>query len=304
MPKKVKKVQVSSQAENLKKMLEKDLKVKKAVKDYDQVTVKRTHKKVKVKSKARRKPLDDVRKQFMEMQSLAMARVKELKKAKVTNLSSAYQRALETKPKSSKGRRWMFDVSDTKSYKQLKREIDRMQEFLNSQSSTVEGALWEANEIDLYKRYKGAFGNQWKALTGNTFDPSKIDSEYVKAAGKIYRMLEDVKGVYGIGIDEGAYDSETTFYSIYDMVVKRNITLDEDGDFSNKRARDRGLDTLLDIIRKLKEYKEKYSQEAQEERKMGATDSRSLRVLRESTTAKDFKAKIDSIMFDEMRDNI
>ena len=298
-----KKVRISSEAKNLKRMFEKELKVKRAPKDYDQVTVKRTHKKVKVKSKARKRPLDEVRKQFREMQKDAMARVKLLKEAKVAKISTAYQKALETKPKSQKGRRWLFDVNDTKSYKQLQREINRMQEFLNSMSSTVEGTLWEANEIELFKKYKGAFGNQWKATTGATYDPSRIDKEYVRAAGRIYRMLEDVKGVYGIGLDEGAYDSETTFYSIYDMVVKRNITLDDDGKPIDRRAEERSLDTLLDIIEKLKEYKAKFSEEAQEERKMGNTDSRSLRILREASTAKDFKSMIDQMMFDE-RSNI
>ena len=298
-----KKVRVSSVAKNLKNMLEKELKIKRAPKDYDQVTAKRTHKKVKVKSKARKRPLDEVRQKFLEMQKDAMARVKLLKEAKVTKLSTAYQKALETKPKSEKSRRWLFDVNDTRSYKQLQREINRMQEFLNSTSSTVEGTLWEANEIELFKKYKGAFGNQWKASTGATYDPSRIDSEYVRAAGRIYRMLEDVKGVYGIGLDEGVYDSETTFYSIYDMVVKRNITLDEDGKPIDRRAEERSIDTLLDIIEKLKEYKEKFSEEAQEERRRGNTDSRSLRILREATTAKDFNAMIDSIIFDE-RSNI
>lgn len=293
-----KKVRISAEARNLKKMLERELKIKRAAKDYDQVTVKRTHKKVKVKSKARKRPLDEVRNQFREMQKDAMARVKLLKEAKVTDISTAYQQALATKPKSQKGRRWMFDVNDTKSYKQLQREINRMQEFLNSQSSTVEGALWEANEIDLFKKYKGAFGNQWKASTGQTFDPGRIDREYVRAAGRIYRMLEDVKGAYGLqSMDEGAYDSETTFYSIYDMVVKRNITLDEDGRPSDRRSEERSIDTLMDIIDKLKEYKEKYSEEAQEERKMGNTDSRSLRVLREASTAKEFKDLLGTLMF-------
>lgn len=297
--KKVKKVQVSSMAKNMRAKLEKDLGVKKAVKDYDQITVKRTRKKIKARSKAKKRPMDAVRSQFIEMQKDAMARVKLLKEAKVEKISTAYQKALETKPKSTRSRRWLFDVKDTKNYRQLQREINRMQEFLNSPSSTVEGALWEAKEIELYKQYKGAFGNQWKVLTGSTFDPSRIDNEYVRAAGRIYRMLEDVKGVYGIGLDEGAYDSETTFYSIYDMVVKRNITLDDDGNPIDERAQERSLDTLLDIINKLKEYKEKYSEEAQEERKMGNTDSRSLRVLRESSTAKEFKSKIEQKMFED-----
>ena len=285
--KKAKKIQVSSIAANLKKKLRSDLGVKQ---NYDNVTVKKnTHKKLKPKSRAKKPTsLDKVRKEFQEYQQLAMARVKVLKEQKLLNKSFAYQKAYESKPKTSKGRRWLFDVNDRKSYKAIQREIARIREFLNDDTSTPEGVIWSLRELELERKYKGAFGNQWKAQTGGTFDPNRIDEEYIKAAGKVYRMVESVKGAYGLLYDEGAYDSETTFAAIYDMVVRRNITLDDTGNPVDRRAQEKVEETIMDTLTMLKEYKQKWSEEAKREREMGNTDSKSLKVLEEQTTAKDF----------------
>lgn len=285
--KKAKKIQISDIAKNLKKKLRRDLGIKQ---DYDNVTVKKnSHKKLKPKSKAKKPTsLDKVRKEFQEYQQLAMARVRVLKEQKLLNKSFAYQKAYESKPKSEKGRRWLFDVNDTKSYKGIQREIARIREFLNDDTSTPEGVLWSLRELELEKKYKGAFGNQWKAQTGGSFDPSRIDEEYIRTAGKVYRMIESVKGAYGLLYDEGAYDSETTFAAIYDMVVRRNITLDDIGNPVDTRAQNAFDQTLMDTLAMLQEYKQKWSEEAKREREMGNTDSKSLKVLQEQTTAKDF----------------
>lgn len=285
--KKAKKIQVSSIASNLKKKLRSDLGVKQ---NYDNVAVKKnTHKKLKPKSRAKKPTsLDKVRKEFQEYQQLAMARVKVLKEQKLLNKSFAYQKAYESKPKSEKGRRWLFDINDTKSYKGIQREIARIREFLNDDTSTPEGVEWALRELELEKKYKGAFGNQWRAQTGGTFDPNRIDEEYVKAAGKVYRMVESVKGAYGLLYDEGAYDSETTFAAIYDMVVRRNITLDDTGNPVDRRAREKVEETIMDTLAMLKEYKQKWSEEAKKEREMGNTDSKALQLVEMQSNAKDF----------------
>lgn len=285
--KKAKKIQVSSIASNLKKKLRSDLGVKQ---NYDNVAVKKnTHKKLKPKSRAKKPTsLDKVRKEFQEYQQLAMARVKVLKEQKLLNKSFAYQKAYESKPKSEKGRRWLFDINDTKSYKGIQREIARIKEFLNDDTSTPEGVEWALRELELERKYKGAFGNQWKAQTGGTFDPNRIDEEYIKAAGKVYRMVESVKGAYGLLYDEGAYDSETTFAAIYDMVVRRNITLDDTGNPVDRRAQEKVEETIMDTLAMLKEYKQKWSEEAKKEREMGNTDSKALQLVEMQSNAKDF----------------
>jgi len=293
---KSKSVRVSGYAENLKKMLEKDLKVKKTPKDYDQVKQKqRKGKKLKIKSKAKKRPLDQIRKDLQPLQRQAMDRVKELKEAGVLNKSMAYQAALASKPTTKKSRRWLFDLNDAKTFKELQREAGRMQAFLTDESSTVEGALWTFNEMRLVEAYGGAFGNQWKATTGGTYDPSRVDSEYLKAAGKIWRMMEDVKGAYGLLYDENSYESESTFMSIYDMVVQRDIKVDEDGRFASDVDEDRGLQTMFDVLMKLKEYKEKYTQEAMLEREMGNMDSKPLVIMQQSESYRDFLNKMHPI---------
>lgn len=293
---KSKKVQVSGYAKNLRKKLEQDLKVKKAPKDYDQVKQKeRKGKKLKIKSKAKKRPLEQIRKDLQPLQRQAMDRVKELREAGVLNISMAYQSALASKPESKKSRRWLFDLNDAKTFKELQREAGRMQAFLSDESSTVEGAKWTFNEMRLVEAYGGAFGNQWKASTGGTYDPSRVDSEYLKAAGKIWRMMEDVKGAYGLLYDENSYESESTFMSIYDMVVQRDIKLDELGRFASDDDEDRGIQTMFDVLMKLKEYKEKYTQEAMLERENGNMDSRPLVIMEQSATYRDFLNKMHPI---------
>ncbi|MBO5957311.1 MAG: hypothetical protein J6Q39_07130 [Bacteroidales bacterium] len=293
---KSKKIQVSGYAKNLKKMLEKDLKVKKTPKDYDQVKAKqRKGKKLKIKSKAKKRPLEQIRKDLQPLQRQAMDRLKELKEAGVLNKSMAYQSALASKPTTKKSRRWLFDLNDAKTFKDLQREAGRIQAFLTDESSTVEGALWTFNEMRLIEAYGGAFGNQWKASTGGTYDPSRVDSEYLKTAGKIWRMMEDVKGAYGLLYDEGSYESESTFMSIYDMVVQRDIRLDEDGKFASNSDEDRGIQTMFDILQKLKEYNAKYTEEAMLERTMGNMDSRPLVIMKNAETYRDFLNKMHPI---------
>lgn len=293
MAKRKKLVEVSGLAKNLKENLKRAL-VKS--KDYDKVTVKKnTHRKLKPKSKARKRPLDEVRKEFKELEKLSMARVKLLRQSNRLKQSFAYQKAKESQPNTGKYRRHLFDISDTKSYKDIQREIGRMKEFLNDMTSTPEGVDWSLKELEIVKKYGGAFGNQWKAQTGLTYDPSRIDAEYLRTAGKIYRMMEDVKGAYGLVYDEGGYESDTTFASIYDMVVKRNILLDENGNPLDRRMQERAEDTLMDILTKLVEYKNNWSEQARQERELGNTDSPSLRALDEYNTARDFLVNLHKI---------
>lgn len=229
--------------------------------------------KLKPKSKARRKPLKEMQKEFLNLEKIAMSRVKELRGKKMLGVSRAYQNALETKPKTSKERRPLFYVKDRNSYKALRKEIARMQEFINDISSTIEGARWTAEELELTRKYGGAFGKKWAQINkGKTFDPSRINEEYARSAWKIFRYLEEMKGAYGLMYGEGSYDSESLIISIYDMVVERDVRLDEDGVPFNSSA-ENFYDTVMDARAKLEYFHEQWKEQAKLEREHGAADS-------------------------------
>lgn len=297
--KKAQRVQVSSQATNLRKQLQKDLNVRKVPVNYDEEALKKNKKErkkitVKSKSKKRAKPLDKVRKELYDLQEKAMARVKTLREKDLLKYSRAYQDALASKPNTGRKRRWLFDVKDTKSFKDIQREAGRIRAFLADDTSTVTGAEWAKAELKLDK-YRGAFGNQWRDEYGEPYNMSIVENEYLRAAGKIYRYLEDLKGAYGLIYDEGGYDSESTFASIYDMVVEAGVTLNENGGWVDKTAEDNGLSIVFEVYDKLKHYKETFNKEAMKERSMGDVDSARLDNISKAQKYQDFLNKMLTI---------
>lgn len=294
--KKAQRVQVSSQATNLRKHLQKDLNVRTVPVNYDEEALKKNkkeRKKIRVSSKAkkRKKPLDKVRNELQDLQEKAMARVKVLREKDLLKYSRAYQDALASKPETGRKRRWLFDVKDTKSFKDIQREAGRIRAFLADDTSTVTGAEWAKSELKLDK-YRGAFGNQWRDEFGQPYNMDIVENEYLRAAGKIYRYLEDLKGAYGLIYDEGGYDSESTFASIYDMVVDAGVTLNEDGGWIDKTAEDNGLSIVFEVYDKLKHYKETFNKEAMKERSMGDVDSIRLDNLSKAQKYQDFLNKM------------
>lgn len=239
---------------------------------HEKVVAKREGKRIKGKSKARRRPVKEVQKQFKDLQKQAMDRVRELRQKKLLEYSRAYQAALASKPKTSNTRRALFHVEDRSSYKDIRREVARMQEFLNDDTSTVEGTMWAMKELELYQKYGGAFGKGWKAETGVTYDTSRINEDYARTAYKIFRYLEEMKGSYQLMYGEGTYDSDSLMLSIYDMVVERDIKLDEDG-IPMRDSAEKFYDTIIDAREKLQAYKEAQRDKLEAERLLGNTDT-------------------------------
>ena len=229
--------------------------------------------KLKPKSKAKRPQIRKIQKEFQSLQKKAMDRVRDLRKAKLLGVSRAYQTALESKPKTTNPRRALFHIEDRTSYKEIRREVARMREFLNDESSTVEGAKFVAAELTLRGKYGGAFGRKWAAENnGHTFDPTRIDEEYARVSYKIFRYLEDMKGSYNLMYGEGAYDSESLMISIYDMVVQRDLHLDDVGRPTLDRA-EAFYDTIIDMREKLEDVYNMRVDSVKAEREWGNTDT-------------------------------
>lgn len=239
---------------------------------HKEFEAKKSGKKIRPKSKARKKPIKEVQKQFKELQAKAMERVRELRKNKMLDYSRAYQNALETKPKTTNTRRALFHIEDRSSYKEIRREVARMQEFLNDETSTVEGAKWSTQELTLYQKYGGAFGRGWYETYGVTFDRSRIKEDYAKTAYKVFRYLEEMKGSYDLMYGEGSYDSDSLMISIYDMVVQKDIKLDEDG-IPVRDSAENFYDTIISAREKLQAYKDAQHDKLEAERLGGNTDT-------------------------------
>lgn len=239
---------------------------------HKEFEAKKSGKKIRPRSKARKKPIKEVQKQFKELQAKAMERVRELRKNKMLDYSRAYQNALATKPKTTNTRRALFHIEDRTSYKEIRREVARMQEFLNDETSTVEGAKWSTQELTLYQKYGGAFGRGWYETYGVTFDKSRISEDYAKTAYKVFRYLEEMKGSYDLMYGEGSYDSDSLMISIYDMVVQKDIKLDEDG-IPVRDSAENFYDTIISAREKLQAYKDAQHDKLEAERLGGNTDT-------------------------------
>lgn len=241
-------------------------------KAHQEIVNKASGKRIKGKSKANKPQIRKVQKEFKELQAKAMARVRELRKNKLLDYSRAYQVALETKPKTTNTRRALFHVEDRTSYKEIRREVARMREFLNDETSTVEGAKWSTQELTLYQKYGGAFGRGWYEKYGVTFDKERITEDYARTAYKVFRYLEEMKGSYDLMYGEGSYDSDSLMISIYDMVVEKDIKLDEDGVPLVSSAKN-FYDTVITAREKLEAYKEARHDKLEAERMGGNTDT-------------------------------
>lgn len=158
-----------------------------------------------------------------------------------------------------------IDLFSAKNAWEYKTELTRAYVFLGDESSTVEGALVQTTEASRLK-YGNAFGNQWIAEYGKTFNPNLIDEDLAKSAFSAYRSLESAyKG--DIGKLVGGYDSETLIEELYDMVVesfenngRRRVNRDEKNyeDYLRDDAIEKGQKLMNAIKTQREEERQRY----------------------------------------------
>lgn len=107
-----------------------------------------------------------------------------------------------------------FSLEDKHSFRELRREIVRAENFLKDSTSSTFGAK-DFMIREGAKQYSKAFGNQWKEQYGVSYDKSRIDDEKAKQAFKLYHQLaseiqENIK----------QYGSENLVNALYDQVVQ------------------------------------------------------------------------------------
>lgn len=167
--------------------------------------------------------LNEIRSRFQSLQAKANARAEELQAAGLADYSRAYNEANEKMGAYRSNNAYLFDVDDTQRYREIRREVERMNKFLNDETSTVEGV----QKMIAAEKYKGAFSGGWYEKYGVSYDKSRIDEDKAKIAFTIYRRLEESGDSREKIIGDLGYGSESLVMQIYDMVVESGIENDD-----------------------------------------------------------------------------
>ena len=157
--------------------------------------------------------LNEIRAQFYKLQTTANKRAEQLEAKGLDSYSRAYQ-AATSKIGAYRETNFndLFDVYDTKRYREIKREVARIKNFLNDETSTVEGV----EKFIAAEKYKGAFSGGWHKIYGVSYDKSVIDEE--KAKKYDYSTpFDELIGLYvNAAIREGThYFDATQIYKYY-----------------------------------------------------------------------------------------
>lgn len=150
-----------------------------------------------------------------------MAKEANERASRLTTSNLALKEAKRTRPQSRKNDDVLFR-GDIRNYKDLQKEYARITTFMSDWRSTEEGdEFYEAKE-----KYKGAFGGNWLAKYGETYDKSRINEESAKAAFDLYHRLtelepeEKIKMLWSKDSSKISYGSENMIIAIYDMVIQ------------------------------------------------------------------------------------
>lgn len=167
--------------------------------------------------------LNEIRSRFQSLQAKANARAEALQAAGIAEYSRAFNEAADKMGAYRSNDAYLFDVNDTQRYREIRREVERMNKFLNDETSTVEGV----QKMIAAEKYKGAFSGGWYKKYGVSYDKSRIDEDRAKIAFSIYRRLEESGDSREKIIGDLGYGSESLIMQIYDMVVESGIENDD-----------------------------------------------------------------------------
>ena len=198
--------------------------------------------------------LNEIRAKFQSLQAIA-------------DYSRAFNEATDKMGAYRTNNAYLFDVNDTQRYREIRREVERMNKFLNDETSTVEGV----QKMIAAEKYKGAFSGGWYEKYGVSYDKSRVDEDKAKIAFTIYRRLEESGDSREKIIGDLGYGSESLIMQIYDMVVESGIENDDSVQYWAEYG-----DILEETSRRLDElYIKKYN-EAHNIMEEGDEDSKSL----------------------------
>lgn len=179
------------------------------------------------RSPKRKGKFDPVRLKFQKLVDKANKIVSYIRKSGTTTVG--YQQAISTlSPKLreavEKGERELFSLDDRHHFPELRKELDRVGQFLTSDSGTIRAAKYAQEQLEANQRYYGAFRNS-NFHPGGHID-ERLDRDIAEVAFSIYRRIEE--GGADI-IYDGGYGSENLVNFIYNSIV-------ESGDYSSDYA--------------------------------------------------------------------
>lgn len=188
--------------------------------------------------KARKGSLTPLRKKITRLMRKALKQVTELQKSGVP--SRALDEAIRTILPSRRdlvnsGELQIFSVDDKHRKRELLREERRIKEFLNSYSSTVEGAKLEAsqifrNQVNANNKFKGVFAGrnvdydelakrlEQKGVYTSTGDYTQMAKDVASIAFRAYRMVVENSKYANLIYYEGGYGSNNLINYIYQVV--------------------------------------------------------------------------------------
>lgn len=167
--------------------------------------------------------------------------------------------------------REMFTLEKT-SYRELRREINRVSNFLSSDSGSMKSAKYAQEQLEANERYYNAFLES-NFHEGGEID-ARLDEDVAKIAFEVYRRVEETGAdvIYG----DGGYGSENLINFIYNSLV-------ESGDYSSDWA-------ISTAIKKSREVlKEKRAEMDFEGRSAFATGDYDYGILKKVAEAKKFE---------------
>lgn len=117
-----------------------------------------------------------------------------------------------------------FNIDDKHRFREIRREINRVNEFLTAEDSTVSGSEMVGKVVDAIAEHKISFRDQNIDADGNRF--SNLDQDRIKFAMKIYRQIADSEYL-AIGRGKGQFGSDNLINMIYDELEGYDPNLSE-----------------------------------------------------------------------------
>lgn len=174
----------------------------------------------------RKSKLDPLRKKFQKMFDKANKIAKYIMGSGQSTVG--YQEAMKTllpaDREAVENGRQLFSMEGKTRFRELQREINRVGQFLSSDSGTMKSAQYAQEQLEANKKYYGAFRNS-NFHEGGTID-ERLDRDVAEIAFEIYRRVEETGSDI---IYDGGYGSENLINFIYNSLV-------ESGDYSSDWA--------------------------------------------------------------------
>lgn len=114
-----------------------------------------------------------------------------------------------------------FDIDNKKRFREIRREINRVEEFLTAEDNTVDGADYVNKVMKAVSDHTISFHEQ--NIDGNTRFADK-DQDKIKFAMKIYRQIAETEYL-AIGKQKGQFGSDNLINLIYDEIEDYNPNL-------------------------------------------------------------------------------